>query len=131
MKRKMYRISLVNDFTYLTQSLVLMAARSNGGKYKSIDELKTVGETLQLSQPDYIVYKVHDNLLHIDYKAPNSGKLSHILSIEEVEVFELDMPEITQQEAKDLLDEISGVPTIDQYLKPQGLADNSNHELLN
>jgi hypothetical protein len=96
--KKMYRIELVNDFTYLTQQLVLMAARSNGGDYKPIGELKAVAETLQLSNPDYIVEQIGDNILHIDYK--KGDKYLHALRLEEVELMQLldeDAPTLNRQ----------------------------------
>lgn len=96
--QKMYRISLVNDFTYLTQSLVLMAARSNGGDYKSIAELKAVADTLILSAPDYIAEQIGDNILHIDCK--KGEKYIHVLALTEIEVM-------------DLLD--ADAPTINRY----------------
>lgn len=113
MKKKLYRIELRQDYSYLTQQLVLISARSNGGEYYGISELKAVAETLRLSQPEYVVQQIGDSILHID-KTEN-GKTVHILSITEVEVLELDMPEITAEEAKDILEEIrEHSPTLPQ-----------------
>ena len=64
---------------------------------------------------------VSGNVLTID------GKNENILTVTEVEIMEIEKPQLSNQEAKDIL---TGVPTIDSYAGT-GIADNNNHENLN
>lgn len=124
MTKKIYRIELKERDSIFTD-MVLDAALSNGGNYVPLNEIAATANYLCRKYPatgSMHTVNLIGNSLTIDKGTEN------IVTITEVEVMELDMPQITSQEAKDIL---SGVPTIDRYLNPQGLADNSNHELLN
>jgi len=84
----MYRIELRSDNSNLCQQLVLLAAKSNGGEYKSIHELVSVAEVLQMAAPEYVIEPIGNNILHIDKK---EGKETvHILSLTEVEMLVMD-----------------------------------------
>jgi len=110
--RKMYRITLGNDYSHLTQTLVLTAARSNGGKYKPLNELISIAETMLLVNDGYVVEPIGNTLLHIDKK--EGDKYINVLILEEVEILEMEeMPQVSAQDARDILDELS--PTLNRY----------------
>jgi len=122
MKKKMYRIELKEIDTIFTD-MVLMAAAANGGDYKPLNKIADAADWLCQRYPTtgecHTVNRIGNYALSIDKGTKN------ILLITEIEVMELDMPEITTQEAKDLLDEINPV------LNRQGINNPDHHENLN
>jgi len=114
--KKMYRIELANS-NGLAKEMAMLAALSNGSKYIPLKDIEAVAKTELIRYPSLYdgisINPIGENCLTIDKGVEN------LLVLTEVEIMEL------------VDEEFSGVPTIDQYLKPQGLADNSNHELLN
>lgn len=127
-KKLMYRIELKDQYG-LAKDLTLLAALSNGGKrYISLTELEMVAKSEMINYPSLnegvTIHLIGTDLL-IDKGTEN------ILHIQEIEVMDLDMPQVSAQDARDILNDLSGVPIIDRYLNPQGLADNNNHECLN
>jgi len=122
-KRKMYRIELTKTNS-LAQDICIMASLSNGsGKYISLTDMESNVKVDLIRFPttnDGISVTVIGNVLTIDRKDEN------ILTITEVEIYEMDKPQLSNQEAKDIM----GVPTIDSYIGTD-IADNDNNELLN
>lgn len=123
--RKMYRIELTSlDYT-MARDTAIVAALSNG---KGADiNLIGLQAYANVKKAEYGYKDVTVSLIGNTLLIDKGTEL--LLKIEEVEVMELDMPQITAQEAKDLIAEAN--PVLGSYLKPQGLADNDNHELLN
>lgn len=117
MKKKMYRISLFENSNLLADTLAILAAKSNGYPKKH-----TLTDLNHVAQSEIILYPtanknttcelLDNNTLHLDRKIGDEYKT--VLIIEQVEIWEIETPEITQQEAKDLLEEITGVPTLDR-----------------
>ena len=122
-KRKMYRIELTQTNS-LSQDVVIMASLSNGsGKYISLQDMESNVKVDLIRFPttnDGISVTVTDNVLTIDRKDEN------ILTITEVEIMELDKPQLSNEEARAII----GVPTIDRYAGT-GIADENIQELLN
>jgi len=122
-KRKMYRIELTKTNS-LAQDICIMASLSNGsGKYISLTDMESNVKVDLIRFPttnDGISVTVIGNVLTIDRKDEN------ILTITEVEIYEMDKPQLSNQEAKDIM----GVPTIDSYIGTD-ISDNDNNELLN
>lgn len=119
--KKMYRILLADRDSIFTD-IALDAANSNGAKYVPIEQLEAVANGMCRKYPStgkYHTVTLIGNVLTIDKDSDN------ILTIEEVEVMELDKPQLSNQEAKDILDEINPV------LNRQGIANPDNHENLN
>lgn len=123
-KKRMYRIELTQTNS-LSQDICIMASISNGsGKYISLQDMESIIKVDLIRFPttnDGISVTVSGNVLTIDRGTEN------ILTITEVEIMELDKPQLSNQEAKDIL---TGTPTIDRY-ENTGIADNKNHENLN
>lgn len=123
--KKIYRIELKEVDTIFTDC-ILMASVSNGGQYKPLSQIANHANWLCEKYPAsgsmHTVNRIGDNILTIDKGTDN------VLILTEIEVLDIDQPEITAQQAKDIL---SGIPTVDRYLNPQGLDDNTNHECLN
>jgi len=122
-KRKMYRIELTKTNS-LAQDIAIIACLSNGsGKYISLQDMESNVKVDLIRFPttnDGISVTVIGNVLTIDRKDEN------ILTITEVEIYEMDKPQLSNQEAKDIM----GVPTIDSYIGTD-ISDNDNNELLN
>jgi len=122
-KKKMFRIELTRSNT-LAQDICIMASLSNGsGKYISLTDMESIVKVEIIRYPSLnegISVTVTDNVLTIDRKDEN------ILTITEVEIMQMDKPQLSNEEAKAII----GVPTIDQYAGT-GIADESNKELLN
>lgn len=125
MKRKMYRIEL-KSIGGIANELATLAALSNGGKYISLGDMLAIAKVdcikLPLTNDGISISTIGDNVLTIDRGSEN------LLVLTEVEVMELDMPQITSQEAKDLLDEIA--PTLNRYAGT-GIDDATKFENLN
>lgn len=123
MKKRIYRIEL-REIDSIFKDMVLEAAISNSGAYVPLSEIASGANHLCRKYPttgSCHTVNLVGNVLHIDKGEQN------IVTITEIEVIDLEMPQITSQEARDILDEISGVPTIDRY----GITDENNMELLN
>jgi len=122
--KKMYRIELKNS-NRLAKEMALLACLSNGSKYIPLNEIEAVAKTELIRYPslyDGITIHLIDTTLLIDRGTEN------LLVLTEIEVMELDQPEMTAQEAKDLLDELS--PTLHRQTNT-GLLDDTTPELLN
>jgi len=121
-KRKMYRIELTERDSIFTD-MVLDAAVSNGREYVALNEIASAAKAICRKYPttgSCHTINLNGNVLTIDKGTEN------ILTIAEVEIMELDKPQLSNEEAKAII----GVPTIDQYAGT-GIADESNKELLN
>lgn len=122
MKKKLYRIELFEKGG-LAQDIAVLAALSNGGKYIPLEDLAMIGKSDIIRYPslntDVSINLIGEHNFTIDRGTQN------LLAITEVEVMELEKPQLSNQEAKDILDEI--YPTLNR----QGIKDDTNHELLN
>lgn len=121
--RKMYRIEL-SEIDSIFKDMVLDAAISNGGNYVSLKQMQESANYLCRKYPttgEMHTVTLTSNVLTIDKGDKN------IVTITEVEIMEIEKPQLSNQEAKDIL---TGVPTIDSYAGT-GIADNNNHENLN
>jgi len=91
-KTTYFRIELCEDSNSLCQSLVILAAKSNGGENNvTLRQLKTVADSETILYPtanrDTTVELIGDTLLHIDRKIGDEYKT--VCRIEEVEILEL------------------------------------------
>lgn len=120
--RKMYRIELTSlDYT-MARDTAIVAALSNG---KGADiNLIGLQAYANVKKAEYgykdVVVSLIGNTLLID----KGTEL--LLKIEEVEIMEIEMPQITAQEAKDLIAEANPVLT-----RNEGIANPDNMEKLN
>ena len=121
-KKMMYRIELKSMEWHIAKDVSVLAAFSNGSETKlSLNELANhvkLHNSAVGGQP--FTVSVIGNSLLIDKKTEN------LLHIQEIEVVDLEMPEITPQEAKDLLDELNPVLN-----RQGGIANENNFENLN
>ena len=105
-KKHIYRIEL-REIDSIFTDCILMAAMSNGGDYTPLNKIADVADWLCKKYPStgelHTVNRIGENALTID-----KGKVN-VLKLEEVEILEMDMPQISSQEAKDLLDELNPV----------------------
>ncbi len=110
MKKRMYRVEL-SKTNSLAEQIAIAACLSNGsGKYISLQDMESIVKVDIIRFPntnDGISVTVTDNVLTIDRNEEN------ILTITEVEIMQLDTPQLTNSEARDIL---LNVPTIDRYL---------------
>ena len=107
--KKMYRIELTERDTIFTD-MVLDAAVSNGKEYVALNEIASAAKALCRKYPttgEMHTVTLTNNVLTIDKESKN------IVTITEVEIMELDKPQLSNQEAKDIL---TGTPTIDSYI---------------
>ena len=83
-----YRIDL-NDDSLLCNTLAMIAAKSNGQKYKPLSELKIIAETLMLAVDFKANYslRVEGSTLYIDKRI---NVLKPALIIQEVELWDTD-----------------------------------------
>jgi len=123
--QKIYRI-LLTDRDSMFTDIALDAAVSNGSKYVSINQLAEVAKGMCRKYPSTgscHTVNVIGNVLTIDKETEN------VLIIEEVEVVDLEMPQISAQEAKDLIEAAKDeAPTLNRNT---GLADEQHEHLLN
>jgi len=121
MKKKMYRIELKSLDYGMAKDAAIVAALANGnGCDINLIGLKAYANVKKAEYGyDDVTISLIGNCLLIDKGTKN------LLVITEVEIMELDMPEITAQEAKDLLDELA--PTLNR----QGINNPDLHENLN
>lgn len=91
---KQYRISLHKGANSLAQQLAVLAAKSNGGEYISLLELKAVVEAEKRLYPasnDGLQCEIiGGTLLHLDSPVYGEELPCTVLVIEEVEVMELE-----------------------------------------
>ena len=91
---KQYRISLYKGANQLAQELAVLAAKSNGGEYISLTELKGIVEGQKrlypLSNEGVQCEVIGDTLLHLDCPVRGEKLNKTVLVIEEVEVYELE-----------------------------------------
>jgi len=124
MKKKMFRIELKSMEWHIAKDLAVLAAFSNGQEHKlSINELAAFAkiDNAKLGDSPFTISVVGNTVL-IDKGTVN------LLCITEIEVMELEMPEITGEEAKTILEEIRNeAPT----LSNTGINDTGNFEALN
>jgi len=90
--KKYYRISIFKN-NRVGEILAGLAAKSNGGQYMTLPELAAVAKAEQITYPtlcgEFTAELIGDSLLHIDAKT-GADTYETVLSIEEVEVFELE-----------------------------------------
>lgn len=123
MKRKMFRIELKTGEWNFVNDIAIAAALANGGTPMNLLGLEAYANVkAKVMGFKDITVSLIGNCLLIDKGTEN------LLVITEVEIMELSTPEITPKEAKDLLDELTGMPTLDRQ---GGIANGSNHENLN
>lgn len=96
MKKSTFRVKLMEGSTSLCDTLVVLAAKSNGGEKKlSLEQLKTVADAEVIKYPhpniDTQVELIGENLLHIDRKIGDD--FVTVAIIEQIEVFEVSTPE--------------------------------------
>jgi len=128
----MYRIFLMPNSNGLAETLAILAAKSNGNKngLYSLSDIQDVAKGQMILYPttneNTTCELLSDNLLHLDRKIGDNYET--VLVIEKVQIAELAMymPEITAQEAKDILDEINPVLN-----RQGGITNSNNHENLN
>ena len=104
MKHKMYRIELRKNGG-LASELCTLAALSNGtGNYVSIQDLVSVAKTEMIKytglNEGITVSLIGDHTLMLDKGTEN------LLCLTEVEILELDKPEITNEQARDILEDM-------------------------
>ena len=99
-----YRIELASwNKQDIAEEITLLAALSNGGKYRSLKELSEHAKIEAMKYPglnsDVSINIIGDNVLTID-----KGTKS-LLILTEVEIMELKQPEISPDEARSILRE--------------------------
>lgn len=102
MKNKIFRIQLKSMEWHIAKDISVLAAFSNGQEAKlTIDQLgafANIGKA-KLGDSDFVVSVIGNDLL-IDKGTKN------LLHITEIEVIDLDMPTVSAQDARYILDEI-------------------------
>ncbi len=109
MKRKMYRLEL-RDRDSIFTDMVLDAALSNGKAYVSLDQIAESANFYCRKYPatgSCHTVTLTGNVLTIDKGVDN------VLTITEVEILELDKPQISNDEARELL--AGQCPTLNRY----------------
>lgn len=90
--KKYYRITIYKNHD-LCDILVPLAAKSNGGQYLTLPELIAAAKARKMTYPtlcgEFTAELIGDGLLHIDAKT-GADTYETVLSIEEVEVYELE-----------------------------------------
>lgn len=90
--KKYYRITIYKNHD-LCDVLVPLAAKSNGGQYLTLPEIIAVAKSRKMTYPslcgEFTAELIGDSLLHIDAKT-GADTYETVMSIEEVEVFELE-----------------------------------------
>ena len=119
--KRIFRVKLKSAEWNFINDIAIAACLANGGTPMNLLALEAYANvkvklmglkdvSVSISDYDLLIDKGNENLLHIT----------------EIEADELDMPQLTNQEAKDLLDELA--PTLHRQ---SGIANPSNHENLN
>jgi len=92
--KKQYRISLHKGSNSLAAQLAVLAAKSNGGEYISLTELKGIVEGQKrlypLSNEGVQCEIIGESLLHLDSPVYGEELPCTVLVIEEVDVMELE-----------------------------------------
>lgn len=130
-KKTIYRIAIYPNDNTICDTLAKLACRFNGGANKvTLQQLKTVAESEMILYPSTSegckTEMIDNTLLHIERKI---GEVTHtIMSIEEIEVLEMDMPEMTKEIARDILEDAKREsPTLSRT----GINDTGDFEALN
>jgi len=104
MKRNIYRIEL-KSIGGIANELATLAALSNGGKYISLKDMESIAKVdcikLPTTNTNISVNLIGNNVLTIDRGTEN------LLVLTEVEIFEIETPMVSVQDARDLLNEIN------------------------
>jgi len=91
---KQYRISLHKGSNQLAEQLALLAAKSNGGEYISLQQLKAIVEAQRLLYPvtteGVQCEIIGESLLHLDSPVYGEELPCTVLVIEEIEIFDLE-----------------------------------------
>lgn len=107
---KNYRVKLFSGADSLAQSLIILAAKANGGQWLSLEDMKNVVDGQKLLYPTihdgYTAEIIGDKILHLDVPA-GGGEYKTVLAIEERELFEMEET-MTEEEARNILDELDG-----------------------
>jgi len=94
MKKTIYRTALLNGHDTICEKLVLMAAKSNGGCFIPLSDLKTVADGYRLEYPTLFgsntIEIIGETVLHIDKKVGDNYET--VCRIEQVEILELKEP---------------------------------------
>lgn len=120
--KKIFRIELKSMEWFIAKDIAVLAAFSNGSDTKlTIEELATSAKVrnAEFSDQPFTISLIGKDLL-IDKGTVN------LLHLTEIEVMDLEMPQMTAQDARDILDELA--PTLHRQT---GIADINNHENLN
>lgn len=96
MKKKMYRITLKNNNSFLAKEVAIAAAYSNGKEYLSLHQLEGIAKLKRTEQP---ATNVNVTIHHIGNSLCIDDKTESLLVIEEVEIMEL----VTQDELTEVL----------------------------
>lgn len=122
--KKMYRIEL-KEIDSIFVDCIIRAAMSNGGDYEPLDKIADHADWLCKKYPStgqcHTVNRI-DNVLTIDKGTQN------VLILTEIEVLEIDEPQVSAQDARDILDSV--YPTINRYAGT-GIDSPTNFENLN
>lgn len=102
MKKTIYRVELREDAPSICETLITMAAKSNGGKTLSLEQLKGIGESHKIlytsltGETNFEI--VAETSLHVDTKV--GGEWKTVCILEQVEIFELvrEVPEESQMQ---------------------------------
>lgn len=107
----MYRIAIYQHENMICDTLAKLACRFNGGVNKvTLKQLQTVADSEIIIYPSCGACKtelLEPDILHLERTI--NGETHTIMSIQEVELLELDMPEMSGEEARDILDELNPV----------------------
>ena len=91
MKKQMFRVTLTENANNSCSDLVLLSAKSNGGKRLTLLQLKNLYDSDKIRYPtitkDSTAELLSDNLLHIDQKVGETYET--VCIIEQVEIMEL------------------------------------------
>lgn len=125
--KKQYRIAIYDHSNGLCDTLATLACKFNGGQNTlTLKQLQMVCDGNAIQYPS--LYEgckselLEPDILHIERTI---GKETHtIMSIQEIEVLELNMPEMQPHEARDILEELNPILN-------RGLNNPDNHEAIN
>jgi hypothetical protein len=103
-KKNYYRVQLLDGYNKLSETLVLMAAKSNGGQLPlSIRQLKGIADSEILIYPslnkNITPELISDNLLHIDVK--DGSEYKTVCIIEQIELWETEP--VMMEESEDFI----------------------------
>ena len=91
MKKTYFRIELCEGATFLCDTIVSLAAKANGGKSVTIEQMKTVADGNLIQYPslndDVVITLVDDKILIVDRKIGDNYKT--VCRIEQVEIYEI------------------------------------------